>query len=63
MTSIFAPMSTSNKPVLDLDALAQCSRCKQVSSYDRVDALLGRALTCPCGGRLRLFQFTRTEAA
>ena len=57
MTAIFAPMSTKEQPVHDLDALAQCARCKQVSSYDRSDALLRRTLVCLCGGPLRLFQF------
>jgi hypothetical protein len=52
---IYAPMSTRERPVLDLDVLAQCARCKQVSSYDRTDALVGRELVCTCGGPLRLF--------
>ena len=61
--SIYAPLSTRNRPVPDLDVLAQCARCKQVSSYDRTDALLGRELMCPCGGDVRLFGLPAQEPA
>jgi hypothetical protein len=60
---IYAPMSTRERPVPDLDVLAQCARCKQVSSYDRLDALVGRELVCACGGDVRLFGLPVQEPA
>lgn len=44
-----------------IDAIAQCERCKQQSSYDALDAYLRTPLECRCGGKLRLFSFERYE--
>lgn len=54
------PFSTKQRPYVHIDAIAQCTRCKQTSSYTHEDYLQGRSLTCKCGGRLRLFTFNRS---
>lgn len=51
------PFSTSERPIPYVDALAQCQKCHQTSSYDSVDAYEQKALEChSCGGRLKLYQ-------
>lgn len=56
------PFSTKARVIQKVDALAQCEKCLQTSSYDTVDAYEGRLLECTsgeapnrCGGRLKLY--------
>ena len=50
------PFSTPEHPIAYIDALAQCVKCKQTSSYDSVDAYEKKPLEChSCGGRLKLY--------
>lgn len=44
-----------------IDAIAQCDRCNQHTSYDTLDAHMRTPLECRCGGKLRLFTFDRQE--
>lgn len=63
----YHPFSTPNRRIPFVNAVAQCEKCKQTSSFDALDAYEGKSLTCesgrdprhpqqpPCGGRLKLY--------
>lgn len=59
----FHPFSTPGRIIRYVDAIAQCQRCKQTTSYDAVDAYERKPLICqsgpdpksPCGGELKLY--------
>lgn len=59
----FHPFSTPNRRIQFVNAVAQCTKCQQTTSYDDVDAYEGKNLICQsgpdpkarCGGRLKLY--------